>query len=60
MHERGEFGFEQVTNKPPSFVNVPSITPQPINNPLPTKFEPIQQVKTTLVYVFLETFAAYA
>jgi hypothetical protein len=42
MEERGEFDSEQVTNKPPSLVNVPSITPQPINNPLPIKLKPIQ------------------
>lgn len=53
MEERSEFDYEQITNKPPS------LTPQPINNPLPIKVEPIQQIKTTLVYVFLETFATY-
>ncbi len=59
MEEKGEFDYEQITNKPPSLVNAPSITSQPINNPLPIKVEPIQQIKTTLVYVFLETFATY-
>jgi hypothetical protein len=60
MEERGEFDSKQVTNKPPSLVNVPSITPQPINNPLPVKVEHVQQVRNALGYVFLETSTTYA
>jgi hypothetical protein len=39
MEEKDEFDSEQVIDKPPSLVNMLSITPQPINNMLPTKVE---------------------
>jgi hypothetical protein len=31
-----------------------------INNPLPTRVKPIQQVRVALIYVFLETSTTYA
>ncbi len=42
MEERSKLDLKQVTNKPPSHVNVPFITLKLVNNPWPTRVEPIQ------------------
>jgi hypothetical protein len=59
MEERGKLDPKRVTNKPPSHVNVPSITLKLVNNPWPTKVEPIQQIRITPIYVSPKTSATY-